>query len=74
VATRKATVRFTANFERNLAQIGTYCAERDAPQAYASLLDELGTVIVSNPRTPSANWPALLRANGAVRGDSRASG
>lgn len=45
---RKATVRFTANFEHNLAQIGTYWAEHDAPQAYASLLDELGSVIVGN--------------------------
>lgn len=48
MAIRKATVRFTANFEHNLAQIGTYWAERDAPQAYASMLDELGSVIVGN--------------------------
>jgi plasmid stabilization system protein ParE len=48
VPTRKATVRFTANFEHNLAQIATYWTEHDAPQAYASLLDELGSVIVGN--------------------------
>lgn len=48
MAIRKATVRFTANFEHNLTQIGTDWAERDAPQAYASLLDELGSVIVGN--------------------------
>ena len=45
---RKATVRFTANFEHNFVQIGNYWAEHDAPQAYASLLEELGSVIVGN--------------------------
>ena len=48
MARAKATVRFTANFERNLAQIRAYWTERDAPHAYASLLDELGSVIVGN--------------------------
>lgn len=48
MATRKATVRFTANSEHNLSQIGTYWAERDAPQTYASLLDEIGSVVVAN--------------------------
>lgn len=44
----KAAVRFTANFEANLAQISTFWAERDAPQAYASLLDELGDTVIAN--------------------------
>lgn len=53
MAPAKAVVRLTANFEANLAQIAAYWAERDAPQAYANLLDELGsTVIASLERHP----------------------
>jgi hypothetical protein len=44
-----AAVRFTANFEFNLAQIAAYWAARDAPQAYANLLEELGAVVVGRP-------------------------
>lgn len=44
----KAAVRFTANFEANLAQISAFWAEREAPQAYASLLDELGDTVIGN--------------------------
>lgn len=48
MATPGAVVRFTANFEANLAQIAAYWAERDAPQAYAKLLDALGTTVIGN--------------------------
>jgi ParE toxin of type II toxin-antitoxin system, parDE len=62
VAARKAVVRFTANFEANLAQIDAYWAEHEAPQAYASLLDELGdTVIGSLERHPQIGCKFFAR-------------
>jgi hypothetical protein len=48
VATRKALVGFTANLEANLAQVAAYWAEREASQAYSSLLDELGDTVIGN--------------------------
>jgi len=48
VAATQATVRFTANFEANLAQIATFWSERDAPQAYVALLDEVGDTVIPN--------------------------
>lgn len=48
MATAKAAVRFTANFEANLAQIAAFWTEREAPQAYANLLDDLGDTVVRN--------------------------
>ena len=48
MALAKAAVRFAANFEANLAQICAFWTEREAPQAYASLLDELGDTVVAN--------------------------
>ena len=47
MATPKAVVRFTANFEANLAAIAEYWAERDAPHAYGSLLDDLGANVIA---------------------------
>lgn len=44
----KAVVRFTANFEANLASIETFWREHDAPQAYAHLLDDLGQTVIAN--------------------------
>ncbi len=43
-----AAVRFTANFEANLERIAAFWAEQGAPQAYASLLDELGNTVIGN--------------------------
>ena len=48
MAASKATVRFTANFEANLAQIAAFWAEREAPHAYTELLDELGNTVIAN--------------------------
>jgi hypothetical protein len=41
-------VRFTANFEANLAQISFYWTEQGAPQAYLHLLDEIGDTVIGN--------------------------
>jgi plasmid stabilization system protein ParE len=44
----KHPVKLTANFERNLEEIETFLLEVGAPQAYASLLDELTDTIIPN--------------------------
>ncbi|MBX3641767.1 MAG: type II toxin-antitoxin system RelE/ParE family toxin [Rubrivivax sp.] len=75
MATRTATVRFTANFEHNLAQIGTYWAERDAPQVYVRLLDELGSVIIGNlERHPRIGRRFFARTPQSVEARERVAG
>ena len=72
---RKAAVRFTANFEQNLGQIGTYWEEREAPQAYASLLDEIGSVIVGNlERHPRMGRRFFARTAQSVEARDRVAG
>ena len=44
----KHTVKFTANFDRNLEEIETFLAEADASHAFDALLDELTDTIVPN--------------------------
>ena len=59
---RKPTVRLTANFERNLADIERFLTEAQAPQAYDALLDELlDTVIPNLERFPGMGRPFLAR-------------
>ena len=48
MAPTKVTVRFTANFEANLAQIESFWVEHGAPQAWVALLDELETTVIVN--------------------------
>ena len=44
--TNRVTVKLTANFERNLADIEQVLTEAEAPQAFDGLIDELlGTVL-----------------------------
>ncbi len=72
MATAKATVWFTANFEQNLSQIRAFWTERDAPHDYASLLDELGSVIVGNlERHPSIGRRLFARAAQSVEARQR---
>lgn len=42
------TVKFTANFERNLADIEAFLRQMEAPQAFDDLVDELVEVVVPN--------------------------
>ena len=44
----KAAVRFTANFEGNLASIEAFWHDQQAPQAYSLLLDDLGQTVIGN--------------------------
>lgn len=44
----RAAVKFTANFESNLAAIQAFWLERDAPQVLENLLDDLGNSVIRN--------------------------
>jgi hypothetical protein len=61
------TVRLTANFERNLADIERFLAEAKASQAYDALLDELlATVIPNLERFPAIGRSFLANAARSV--------
>jgi plasmid stabilization system protein ParE len=58
----KFTVKLTANFERNLAEIETFLTEAEAPQAFDALLDELTDTVIPNlERFPSMGRSFLSR-------------
>lgn len=48
MASPKATVRVTANFEFNLASIDAFWADREVPQAFMQLLEELDQTVIGN--------------------------
>ena len=61
------TIKQTANFERNLADIEAFLTEADAPQAYDALLDDLlNTVIPNLERFPGLGRPFFNRAIGSA--------
>lgn len=46
--TTLATVKLTANFERNLLEMETFLVEAEAPHAFDDLLDELTDTVIPN--------------------------
>jgi plasmid stabilization system protein ParE len=59
---KKPLVRFTVNFERNLAEIERFLIEAEAPQAFDGLLDDLlETVIPNLEQFPEMGRPLLRR-------------
>jgi len=46
--TTLATVKLTANFERNLLEMETFLVEAEAPHAFDALLDELTDTLIPN--------------------------
>lgn len=48
MASVKAAVHFTANFEANLAQIADIWRDGGAPQAYEHLLEAIGDTVIGN--------------------------
>ena len=61
------TIKITANFERNLADIEAFLTEADAPQAFDALLDDLLTTVIPNlERFPCLGWPFFNRAIGSA--------
>lgn len=55
---KKPAVKFTANFESNLAQIEGFLASAGAPQAFDALLDELLASVIPNLE----RFPAIGRS------------
>ena len=65
--TNRVTIKLTANFERNLADIEQFLTEAEAPQAFDELIDELlGTVLPNLERFPELGRPFFNRAIGSA--------
>jgi len=72
VAAPRVAVRFTANFEANLASIAAFWREREAPQAYALLLEDLGQTVISNlEQHPRLGRRFLARSPQSLEGRGR---
>ena len=64
---QSVAVKFTANFEANLASIEAFLTKGEFAQGYDRLLDELGDVVVSNlERFPAMGRPFLTRVTRSV--------
>ena len=64
---QSAAVKFTANFEANLAAIEVFLTERQFAHGYDRLLDELGEVVVPNiERFPAMGRPFFAHAAQSV--------
>jgi len=64
---RRAAVRLTANFERNLADFERFLTEADASPAYEALLDDLLVTLIPNlERFPAIGRPFLAHAARSV--------
>ena len=65
--TNRVTIKLTANFERNLADIEQFLTEAEAPQEFDGLIDELlGTVLPNLERFPELGRPFFNRAVGSA--------
>lgn len=64
---QSVAVKFTANFEANLASIEAFLTEGEFAQGYDRLLDELGDIVVPNlERFPAMGRPFLTRATHSI--------
>lgn len=67
---RKASVRFTANFEKNLDAIELFLAAADQTTAFVKLLELLGSRVVPNlEKFPGIGRPFLEHCAGSVEGE-----
>lgn len=65
--TTLATVKLTANFERNLLEMETFLVEAEAPHAFDALLDELSDTVIPNlERFPGLGRLFLARPDRSV--------
>ena len=72
MARARIAVRFTRNFEHNLAAIQSFLAEAGAPQAYDALLEALATTVVPNlERYPRIGRQFLERAAHSLEAQDR---
>lgn len=68
----KAAVKFTANFETNLASIEAFWRDQEAPQAYANLLEDLGQTVLGNlEQHPNLGRRFLARSTQSVETRAR---
>lgn len=66
----KASVRFTANFEKNLDAIELFLAAADQPAAFVKLLEMLATRVIPNlEKFPGIGRPFLEHRAGSVEGE-----
>ena len=69
---KSVSVKFTTNFESNLAEIEAYWSLNQFPQGYDRLLDELGaSVIPSIERFPGMGRPFVQRQPDTVEAVTR---
>ena len=69
---KSVSVKFTTNFESNLAEIEAYWSLNQFPQGYDRLLDELGaSVIPSIERFPGIGRPFVQRQPDTVEAVTR---
>jgi len=67
MASKLATVKFSANFEANLGEIETFLAQLDATHAYDVLLARLAETVIPNlERFPRMGRLFLSRGAGSV--------
>lgn len=67
---RKASVRFTANFEENLDAIELFLAEADQAAAFLTLLELLGSRVIPNlEKFPGIGRPFLEHRAGSAEGE-----
>lgn len=67
MSSRKAEIKLTANFERNLASIESFAADEGAPQIYDGLLNGLlEAVIPTLEEFPEIGRSFLAREPGSV--------
>lgn len=65
--TNRVTIKLTANFKRNLADIEQFLTGAEAPQAFDGLIDELlGTVLPNLEQFPELGRPFFKRATGSA--------
>jgi plasmid stabilization system protein ParE len=63
--TNRVTIKLTANFERNLADIEQFLTEAEAPQAFDGLDRRVvGTVLPNLERFPELGRPFFNRLSG----------
>lgn len=68
----RRAVRFTANFEQNLASIEAFWQENGHPAGYDRLLDELGETLIPNlERFPAMGKPFLPHRPDSVEAFAR---
>ncbi len=69
---RRCTIRVTRNFDKNLASIRQFLEEREAPQVFQSLLEQLfGTVIPNLERFPELGVDFLAKTPQSTEGIAR---